>query len=96
MNIQIPASHITDPITSFIAEAEMNRGKRFTHQETMLAFVKALPGHTSAELSFYSGMERHECSRRLSDLDGITIKKGDIKRCFVKGSQMVTWNPIVA
>jgi len=92
--IRTPASRLTDPITSFIAESEMNRGKRFTHQETIYEFVKALPGRTSAELAFYSGLERHECSRRLSDLDGIKIKKGEPKKCFVKGSLMVTWEAI--
>ena len=93
MKIQTPTSHLFDPVSSRIAEDAMNRGKRFNHQETVFAFVKAAPGHTAAEYGFYSGLGQHEASRRLADLTGKFVKKGGIKKCPINKTMMVTWYP---
>ena len=94
MRIQTPASHRDDPETSRIAEAGMNQGKRFTNQAALSAAVKDSPGLTAAELGIRTGLGQHECSRRLSELTGITVRKGDRRQCQIKGTSMVTWWPM--
>ena len=94
MKIQIPASHKDDPDSAIQAEVYMNQsGKRFTHQETVTAFVKAAPGRTAAEIGYLSGMGHIEAQRRLSDCSGVTVVKGKIKKCPINKTSMVTWYP---
>lgn len=94
MDIKTPASRLSDPVTSYLAEEGHNKGKRFTHQQTVYAFVKRAKGRTAAELGFLSGLGQHETSRRLADLTGIYVRKGEIRKCTVNGTSMVTWYPI--
>ena len=94
MKIQTPASHKHDPETSFIAEAKMNQGKRYTHQSLILKFVVDHPGHTAGEIGEYTSLGQHESSRRLSELNGVYVEKGVRKACYFKKTQMVTWWPM--
>ena len=94
MKIQTPASHKNDPVTSYIAEESMNKGKRFTNQKTLTATVKRRPGYTAAELGQITLLGQHECSRRLSVLNGITVKHGERRKCKIKGTSMMTWEPL--
>ena len=95
MEIRTPASHSTDPESSRLAESMMNRtGKRFNHQERLARMVRLQPGNTAAELGDLTALGQHECSRRLSELNGIWVERGARRKCAVKGTQMVTWYPI--
>ena len=94
MKIQTPASHANDPETSFMAEAEMNKGKRFRNQDILAAAVMMHEGMTAAELGEYTGLGQHEASRRLSELNGITVRHGPRRKCTVKGTNMITWHPM--
>jgi len=94
MKVMTPASRLSDPLSSLIAEEGHNKGKRFTHQQAVFAFVKRAKGRTAAELGFLSGLGQHETSRRLADMTGIYVRKGDIRKCTVNGTKMVTWYPI--
>ena len=88
----------SDPETSHEAASRHNRsGKSKANCEIVLALVRAWPGMTSVELhgtQVDSCLERHEVSRRLSDLErkGL-VRKGPEKVCEVKGTSMVTWCP---
>ena len=94
MKIQTPASHTGDPETSRIAEANMNKGKRFTHQSILREYVAKHKGETAGEIGQLTGLGQHECSRRLSELCGIHVEKGERRKCQINGTSMVTWWPI--
>ena len=94
MDIKTPASHRDDPETSRIAEASMNEGKRFTHQRLLTTWVKDNPGHTAAEMGQLTGLGQHECARRLSEINDITVTRRDRRECQIKGTQMMTWYPL--
>ncbi len=94
MRVQTPASHKNDPSTSFEAEEKMNQGKRFTHQAILSEMVEKQPGKTAAELGEITGLGQHECARRLSEINGVTVERGDRRRCRVKGTMMMTWQPL--
>ena len=86
-----PASRNTDPITSYEAEHEINKGVRSNQQETVLELVKLYPGHTSLELSKKSDLDRYQIARRLADLEYKgKVLKGRIRRCS-SGRRAVTW-----
>ena len=95
MNITMPNSRTTDPITSHIAgEAITQSGKRFNQQAEALRLVSSYPGHTAAELAEFSRLDRYQLSRRLPELEHIRIKKGDMRLCRILDSQCVTWWPV--
>ena len=74
-----PAVHHSDPLSSYLAEDEMNRsGKRRTHRERVFAVVEAQPGLTAGEISRLTDLERIEAARRLTDLkDAGRVVRGD-------------------
>lgn len=91
-----PLARRTDPITSHLAaKKHRDSGKADCHAAIVLAEVRKIPGETSAELAQWSGLDRHEAARRLSDLErkGF-VKKGDKRICRLRGSLMVTWFPV--
>ena len=94
MLIKTPVSRLSDPVSPHIAEEGHNKGKRYTNQQTVFAFVKRAKGRTAAELGFLSGLGQHETSRRLADLTGIYVRKGARRKCRVNGTPMITWYPI--
>ena len=96
MNIQTPAARNTDPVTSHLAaQAVTESGSRQSHNQQCLKEVRKNPGASSAKIAKATGLDRHEAARRLSDLNGISVEKGEPARCkLCKGKLCVTWWPI--
>ena len=88
-----PAARKTDPITShYSAEAHTASGKRGHNVGLVIDAVRAHPGHTSAELVKFCGLERHEVARRTSDAEKAgAIVKGSPRHCNTSGRLAVTW-----
>ena len=88
-----PIARNTDPETSHLAAARITRsGDRAAHMALMLAAVIANPGRTSGELAFISGLERHEASRRLSDLhDKAKVYRQGKRKCERMGTMQMCW-----
>lgn len=88
----------SDPASSHEAADRHNQsGRASGNCAVVLNLVRLYPGLTSCELhqtQIETGLERHEVSRRLSDLErkGL-VRKGPEKVCEVKGTSMVTWCP---
>jgi hypothetical protein len=100
ISVRTQAARNTDPVTSHMAIEAMNEsGARIAQQKIILNIVTIFPGWTAAEYARklqQSGidLDHVQVQRRLSDLCGVSIKKGSITKCTVKGSKMVTWLPI--
>lgn len=94
--IETPAARNTDPRSSHLAAAEVTvTGRRHDHQQIVTAAVHAHPGLTSAELTKYTGLERHEVARRLPDAAVAgKVVRGAERRCANSGRIAVTWWPI--
>lgn len=95
-----PRARATDPQTSHDAAAR-HAPQAGTNAAVILRVVRQCPGQTAVEIhSCYLPSEhiatinRHEVSRRLAGLerDGL-VRKGDARKCRVKGTSMVTWWP---
>jgi len=87
-----PATRRDDPVTSRLAEQRVNLGSRANHCRIVLAAVRKYPSMTAVELLPFTGLERHEVSRRLADLRS----RGDVRvvgrrKCRVNGTAMLTW-----
>lgn len=91
--IETPAARATDPQSSHAAaDLVTSTGTRQNHIAIVIEAVRAHPGRTSAELTRYTGLERHEVARRTSDAETAgAIHKGAIRRCDVSGRSAVTW-----
>jgi hypothetical protein len=96
----IPAAAAADPESSHRAAARHTQsGARSRHCDMVLALVRALPGSTSVELwhqqASQARLERHEVSRRLSDLlrAGL-VRQGPPRECRVRAARMVTWEAV--
>lgn len=86
----------SDPETSHEAAAKHNRsGNSAKHCIIVLRLVRLSPGLTAVELHAsqdVSDLERHEISRRLSDLERAgQVQKGPERKCEIRGTSMVTW-----
>lgn len=95
MNFQ-PASHANDPASSREAEQRVTEnGKRAKHALIVLGLVRRFPGYTAVELTREQGpggLERHEVSRRLSDLRNAgMVREGATRPCRVAGTNQTTW-----
>jgi hypothetical protein len=93
-----PLAANADPTTSHdAADRHTASGRRGAHCDRVLALVRAHPGSTSVELyeaQEGEGLDRHEVSRRLSDLmHAGKVRQGHKRPCRVKGVEMVTWHP---
>jgi hypothetical protein len=90
-----PAARGTDaPSSHLAAEEHTASGRRQRNMDAVLALVKAHPGSTSVELCASGGgvLERHEVSRRLSDLERLVrIARGPHRVCRVNKREMLTW-----
>lgn len=87
-----PLARNTDPSTSHEAAAYMKRGKRLPEQRDCVArIVEMHPGHTASELSQFCYLDRYQIQRRLSELTGSRVRKGDARRCSMTGRSAVTW-----
>ncbi|MEN6336676.1 MAG: helix-turn-helix domain-containing protein [Phycisphaerales bacterium] len=83
---------LTDPETSHIA-ATQHRRKASENCNRILNVVLAHPGLTAAEISVRCGIEYHEVSRRLSDLEKKKhqAEPGEKRRDSITGNPMRTW-----
>ncbi len=88
-----PIARATDPETSHEAAANVTRsGSKAHHMALMLKATEANPGSTSGELAVIAGLERHEASRRLSDLHNAARVFRDGKRkCEQMGTLQMRW-----
>jgi hypothetical protein len=95
-----PIVHTNDPDTSGeAADAHEASGRRDRHANLVFALVQAHPGSTAVELWDRAQpevkaelKERHEVSRRLSDLRAAGfVVQGEKRRCSVKGTTQVAW-----
>jgi predicted HTH transcriptional regulator len=88
-----PASRRNDPVSSRLAENEINRtGSRASQQKIIYDAVLNHPGSTSRELTQFCDLDRYQIARRLADLEsGGQVRKGIIRNCLVGGRKSVTW-----
>ncbi len=91
MNMQPPASHYSDPESSYLAEEEITKsGKRREQHILTYKAVKKYPNMTSAELAQCSGLDRAMLARRLPELTPHIIKSGQ-RICDMNNTSAVTW-----
>lgn len=91
-----PASRNTDPLSSHLAEAEINdSGSRESQAYRILEIVSMNPGLTSREMVDFCRLDRYQIARRLADLKSAgIIRQGIIRKCRVGGRKSVTWYPV--
>jgi len=91
----VPTSRVNDPISSHLAEEEINRsGVRENQQEIVYKIVKRFPGLTSRELTQACDLDRYQIARRLADLENSGhVIKGPIRACGLGKRKAVTWFP---
>jgi len=81
-----------DPATS-VEAAEKTRESSAVQRQACLAYVRAHPGQTAAEVSRGCGLERHVASRRLPELrDAGLVVNGPARVCRVQGTKAMTWH----
>ncbi len=92
-----PATHRDDPETAFAAERAMNdSGMRMHHKRLVMQLVCAEPGLTAPEIGERTGIGHLAAQRRLSDMTGLSVRKGEARLCSVKQSKLkfTTWWPL--
>lgn len=88
-----PRASNTDPESSHEAARALDRNKLSEQHETVTAAVNLRPGHTSRELSKEAGLDRYMLARRLPELEGVTVERGERRKCSVSGLSALTWYP---
>jgi len=88
-----PATRISHPETSRIAEKEITKsGRRSKHCHVILYALRQHNGSTSAELAQYTPLNKEQVHKRMHDLvEHEYIKRGDKRICSVKGTLCGTW-----
>lgn len=88
-------SRATDPETSGEAARQHEASGRLSaNRAVVLAAVLARPGLTAVELTEHCELERHEISRRLSDLHAAgLVRHGEKRACRKSGTKQLTWEP---
>lgn len=99
----VPRARAADPATSHKAAARIkSSGALGRHQQAVLRAVQAYPGHTSAEIAAILRRDAsmahvsdlyHEVARRLPELAGVHVRRGQPRTCTVRGSSCTTWWP---
>ncbi len=91
-----PIARRRDPETSKIAARRITQsGERASQQQRILSLVNQRPGHTSAEIAAFLGMDRHIPARRLSELERQTlVKRGEKRDCQQTFNPSLTWYPL--
>lgn len=100
--VDVPRAANADPETSHLAADRIKAtGALGDQQRRVLDLVNRFPGCTSAELAnavsvatgdAYAKL-RTQFARRLPELAGVHIRRGDARVCKVTGSKCVTWWP---
>ncbi len=100
-----PVSRWVDPLSSKLAEQEINRiGLRSRQQEVVFQAVRKYPNHTSKELCAITGIDRYTLGRRLSEIsvpvDVVVdpffeelwdVKRGPMRKCNIGNRLALTW-----
>ena len=88
-----PIARRSDPPTSHVAASEHTAtGARGANAELLYAAIAAHPGLTCGELLDVCGLDRAECSKRLSDLHAaFRIEAVAVRRCSKSGRPARTW-----
>jgi CRP-like cAMP-binding protein len=96
-SVRTPGARNTDPITSHLADCEVQvSGVRGKQQRRVLSAVVLFPGHTSRELSGFCDLDRYQVARRLPELQALgVVKAGEIRKCKDGGKPSVTWWPVL-
>ena len=90
--VDTPRARNTDPETSHeAAEAIKASGELGRQQLAVLEAVRRWPGLTSLELGARMKLDRWAVARRLPELEGVYVRKGEAKT--VNGRRHVTWWP---
>lgn len=92
---------LCDPVTSAVAaNAHLASGRLSGNRRRALDLVRRWPGMTATELAAKAelfpelAIDRIELSRRLADLKNLGhVRQGPVKKCGIKKSAMVTWEP---
>ena len=80
--VETPNVRSTDPETSHQAAQRMTEsGKRISNQRLLWIAVTQEPGRTAAELGEVTGLGQHEASRRLAELNGVMVQRGEPRKC---------------
>lgn len=90
-----PIARRRDPETSKLAARRVTQsGERASQQQRILNLVNQRPGHTSAEIAHFLGMDRHIPARRLSELErqGL-LRRGGKRDCQQTLNPSLTWWP---
>lgn len=93
----VPIAADGDPVSSHAAgDRHTASGARGRNCQAVLALVREHPGLTAKELHAAQGpdgdLERHEISRRLSDLwHAGEVDKGPMRDCTVGRGMALTW-----
>ena len=92
---QPPASRLNAPITSVEGEEEVTAsGRRQSHHEMVLTFLRAHPGATGHEIGTGTGLGQVPCIRRLNDLHRLEVVRQGDPRKGPTGRREVTWWPV--
>lgn len=86
----------TDPETSHLAAELMDAtGTAANNRAKCLAILRWRPGATAAEIATFTGLERHEPSRRLPELRKAgLVRNGEARICVATGNRSLTWWPL--
>lgn len=100
MGIQTPAARASDPETSHEAAKSITAsGERRRQQVQVLALVVASPGCTAGELAEVAadwevGVDYFAIQRRVSELEPQFVRRGETRRCSVRGTMQTTLWPV--
>jgi len=91
-----PASRASDPITSHLAEIEINKGRRQTQNHKLAKLVSQYIGYTARELADVCKhqpqdmrLTHEQIHKRISEV----AVKGGYRKCQVSGIDAFTWYP---
>lgn len=92
-----PASRLTDPITSHLAEQRINKGARQSQNLVLKKLVSMYVGYTArelAELCKHLPKEMYLTHEQIHKRLASVAKKGDYyRKCEVTGIEAFTWYP---
>lgn len=104
MDVQTPIARDLDPVSSHLAADELQRsGRRRTQRMMVLGMIQHLPGSTAGEIAKSYAMDAvhqerlfYMIERRVSELVlAKVVRRGDVRRCKVRGNPAVTLWPMV-
>jgi predicted transcriptional regulator len=88
-----PIAHANDPSTSHEAARRIDElGTRSRHADVIYREIERRPLQTAPEIAHECGLEEYQVRRRLTDLkDAGRIRGSNMRKCRIKGTNMITW-----